>query len=231
MSATIGLKRRYTDPHLDFYTPPSSPDLYNDDNEKQGEQTHGSVEPSTPPVSNSSTLDQPTSLLLQQNELKADDYSPTEYQLNEPCLEEDHTYLTRCGTLPMMSEADALTSDAWLAPTTQDSSHPLDSKSHTKSNKEYPYTLVEAQHSATFSSCSRSFTKSRHALRRSTTVNFGDLSLEEESALEAEIATRRAARRASTRKPHTYADTDDEDDSRVMIGTRIAEGHRNYQLM
>ncbi|KAI9311852.1 hypothetical protein BX666DRAFT_2021189 [Dichotomocladium elegans] len=46
----------------------------------------------------------------------------------------------------------------------------------------------------------------------------------------AEIAARQAARRASKRSRKTYADEDDEDD-RILMGTRVAEGHRNYQLM
>ncbi|KAI8086396.1 uncharacterized protein BX664DRAFT_282297 [Halteromyces radiatus] len=59
-------------------------------------------------------------------------------------------------------------------------------------------------------------------------IDLGNLSDEEEAVLEAEIAARRAARRSRRRKH--YADTDDEDDH-VQIGTRVAEGHRNYQLM
>ncbi|KAI8341139.1 hypothetical protein BC941DRAFT_347147 [Chlamydoabsidia padenii] len=59
-------------------------------------------------------------------------------------------------------------------------------------------------------------------------IDLGPLDDEEEAVLEAEIAARRAARRSRRRKH--YADTDDEDDQ-VKIGTRVAEGHRNYQLM
>ncbi|CAO3585740.1 unnamed protein product [Absidia cylindrospora] len=59
-------------------------------------------------------------------------------------------------------------------------------------------------------------------------IDLGNLDDEEEAALEAEIAARRAARRSRRRKH--YADTDDEEDQ-VQIGTRVAEGHRNYQLM
>lgn len=68
--------------------------------------------------------------------------------------------------------------------------------------------------------------------RRGTHVDLSDLDTEEQAALEAEITARRAARRASRRK-RTYADRDDDDDldDSVTIGTRIAEGHQNYQLM
>ncbi|ORZ01468.1 hypothetical protein BCR43DRAFT_434544 [Syncephalastrum racemosum] len=68
--------------------------------------------------------------------------------------------------------------------------------------------------------------------RRGTHVDLSDLDTEEQAALEAEITARRAARRASRRK-RTYADRDDDDDldDRVTIGTRIGEGHQNYQLM
>lgn len=61
-----------------------------------------------------------------------------------------------------------------------------------------------------------------------TRIDLGPLNHEEEAVLEAEIAARRAARRSRRRKH--YADTDDEDDQ-VQIGTRVAEGHRNYHLM
>jgi hypothetical protein len=55
--------------------------------------------------------------------------------------------------------------------------------------------------------------------------DLGDLAPEEQLILEQEIAARRAARRASRRR------MEEEDDERVLIGTRVAEGHRNYQLM
>ncbi|SAM05285.1 hypothetical protein [Absidia glauca] len=61
-----------------------------------------------------------------------------------------------------------------------------------------------------------------------TRIDLGPLNHEEEAVLEAEIAARRAARRSRRRKH--YADTDDEDDQ-IQIGTRVAEGHRNYHLM
>ncbi|KAI8581499.1 hypothetical protein K450DRAFT_231587 [Umbelopsis ramanniana AG] len=55
--------------------------------------------------------------------------------------------------------------------------------------------------------------------------DLGDLAPEEQLILEQEIAARRAARRASRRR------LEEEDDERVLIGTMVAEGHRNYQLM
>ncbi|KAI8344703.1 hypothetical protein BC941DRAFT_478268 [Chlamydoabsidia padenii] len=59
-------------------------------------------------------------------------------------------------------------------------------------------------------------------------IDLGQLSDKEEAVLEAEIAARRAARR---RRQH-YADSDDdEQNEQIQIGTRVAEGHRNYQLM
>ncbi|KAI7857813.1 hypothetical protein BDC45DRAFT_434825 [Circinella umbellata] len=62
--------------------------------------------------------------------------------------------------------------------------------------------------------------------------DLGDLNREEQEALKAEITQRRAARRVSKlRRRKTYADEDDHDDDRVVVGTRVAEGHRNYPLM
>lgn len=74
----------------------------------------------------------------------------------------------------------------------------------------------------------------RHPHRHTTPPDLGELGPEEQAALETEITARRAARRASTRRPppRSYADIDDDDDDdRVLVGTRVAEGHRNYQLM
>ncbi|KAL9546215.1 hypothetical protein MBANPS3_006771 [Mucor bainieri] len=76
------------------------------------------------------------------------------------------------------------------------------------------------------------------ARRRTTTPDLGALNAEEQAALEAEITARRQARRASKRlQSGSELDYDDgykdndEDDDRVVIGTRVSEGHRNYQLM
>lgn len=77
------------------------------------------------------------------------------------------------------------------------------------------------------------------ARRRTTTPDLGTLNAEEQAALEAEITARRQARRASKRLQSgsdlDYADgyykDNDEDEDRVVIGTRVSEGHRNYQLM
>ncbi|CDH54624.1 phosphatidylinositol-4-phosphate 5-kinase its3 [Lichtheimia corymbifera JMRC:FSU:9682] len=79
----------------------------------------------------------------------------------------------------------------------------------------------------------RASLRSSMSMRRARPSSILDLDPEEQAALKVEIASRRAARRASTRKRRTYADTDDEDDHQdhIRIGTRIAEGHRNYQLM
>ncbi|KAG0793158.1 hypothetical protein G6F29_005490 [Rhizopus arrhizus] len=71
-------------------------------------------------------------------------------------------------------------------------------------------------------------TLSRH--RHTLTPDLGELGPEDQAALEAEITARRAARRASRKMQNQY-DEDDEDDDKVLIGTRVAEGHRNYQLM
>ncbi|KAI9280007.1 hypothetical protein BY458DRAFT_553428 [Sporodiniella umbellata] len=70
-------------------------------------------------------------------------------------------------------------------------------------------------------------TLSRH--RRTLTPDLGELRPEEQAALEAEITARRAARRASRRVQ--YHGDDENDDNRVLIGTRVSEGHENYQLM
>ena len=62
--------------------------------------------------------------------------------------------------------------------------------------------------------------------------DLGDLNSEEQETLKAEITQRRVARRVSKlRRRKTYADEDDHDDDRVVVGTRVAEGHRNYPLM
>lgn len=63
--------------------------------------------------------------------------------------------------------------------------------------------------------------------RHTITPNLGELSLEEQDTLKEVIAERMQARRASKRNMCE----DEEDEDRVAIGTRVAEGHRNYQLM
>lgn len=58
-------------------------------------------------------------------------------------------------------------------------------------------------------------------------MDLGDLDNDEQVALEEEIKARRLARRTKT-----YADDEDEDTmSHITIGTKVAEGHRNYPLM
>jgi hypothetical protein len=54
------------------------------------------------------------------------------------------------------------------------------------------------------------------------TVNLGELDQDEQAILEADIKARKKTRRRASKY--------DEDD-RVIIGTRVSEGHRNYQLM
>lgn len=110
--------------------------------------------------------------------------------------------------------------------TTQSSPLPLTSYHTTQKNvSERP-----------LSSSTISLTKNK---RRTTTPDLGNLDPEEQAALEAEITARRQARRVS-RRNMSYCDPDElenqieieeEDDERVMIGTRVSEGHRNYQLM
>ncbi|KAF7723365.1 Phosphatidylinositol-4-phosphate 5-kinase [Apophysomyces ossiformis] len=63
-----------------------------------------------------------------------------------------------------------------------------------------------------------------------TAPDLGELDEDEQAALEIEIAARRAARRASRRRMRSTSGHD-EDDDRVVIGTRVGEGHRSYQLM
>lgn len=72
-------------------------------------------------------------------------------------------------------------------------------------------------------------TVSKKNRRRTTTPDLGNLDLEDQAALEAEITARRQARRVSRR--NMVYDDDGYDDDRVVIGTRVSEGHRNYQLM
>ncbi|KAI8991145.1 hypothetical protein BDF20DRAFT_811637 [Mycotypha africana] len=57
--------------------------------------------------------------------------------------------------------------------------------------------------------------------------------MDDEQALEEDIKARRLARRQHNRFHRTYADDDDDIDDRHLphIGTRVTEGHRNYQLM
>lgn len=71
------------------------------------------------------------------------------------------------------------------------------------------------------------------SLRRTTTPDLGHLDSEEQAALEADITARRAARRIS-RRQMSYSEEEEEeeeDNKRVVLGTPVAEGHRNYQLM
>jgi hypothetical protein len=58
-------------------------------------------------------------------------------------------------------------------------------------------------------------------------MDLGHLDNDEQIVLEEEIKARRLARRKKT-----YADDEDEDTmSHLTIGTKVAEGHRNYPLM
>lgn len=60
-------------------------------------------------------------------------------------------------------------------------------------------------------------------------MDLGHLDNDEQLVLEEEIKARRLARRQKT-----YADDRDEDEqdgTLIAIGTRVAEGHRNYQMM
>lgn len=94
-----------------------------------------------------------------------------------------------------------------------------------------PNSIVNALHKVdTFMTTGSNRNPNRTSLdkleRKSTFgPDLGDLAPEEQIILEQEIAARRAARRASRRR------LEEEDDERVLIGTRVAEGHRNYQLM
>jgi hypothetical protein len=61
-------------------------------------------------------------------------------------------------------------------------------------------------------------------------MDLGDLDEEEHDVLRKEIRARRLIRK----QKKTYADDDMDDsesESRVKIGTRVSEGHRNYQMM
>lgn len=61
-------------------------------------------------------------------------------------------------------------------------------------------------------------------------MDLGPLDNDEQNVLEEDIRARRLARRQQHKR--TYADDDDdEEESRTTIGTRVAEGHRNYQMM
>ncbi|KAI9262944.1 hypothetical protein EDC94DRAFT_607877 [Helicostylum pulchrum] len=89
------------------------------------------------------------------------------------------------------------------------------------------------------SSSTISLNNTKKHRRRITTPDLGNLDPEEQAALEAEITARRQARRVS-RRNMSYSEQgeiildqryEEEDDERVMIGTRVSEGHRNYHLM
>ncbi|ORZ13267.1 hypothetical protein BCR42DRAFT_73677 [Absidia repens] len=98
-----------------------------------------------------------------------------------------------------------------------------------RSSSMIPNTRVNAAAHADYTHSSPANTSTTSTATGSVSkIDLGHLDDEEEAVLEAEIAARRAARRSRRRKH--YADTDDEEDH-VRIGTRIAEGHRNYQLM
>lgn len=60
-------------------------------------------------------------------------------------------------------------------------------------------------------------------------LDLGELDPEEQDALREEIRARKLARK----QKKTYADDadDSEDETRINIGTRVSEGHRNYQMM
>lgn len=89
------------------------------------------------------------------------------------------------------------------------------------------------------SSSTISLNNTKKNRRRTTTPDLGNLDPEEQAALEAEITARRQARRVS-RRNMSYSEQgeiildqryEEDDDERVMIGTRVSEGHRNYHLM
>ncbi|RUS22827.1 hypothetical protein BC938DRAFT_475182 [Jimgerdemannia flammicorona] len=86
--------------------------------------------------------------------------------------------------------------------------------------------LIEVESTVDASSVSGPRRRDPLARRNTYGPEFGHLDADEQFALETEIAARRAARRASKRRKEQV-----EDDDRVMIGTRIAEGHANYILM
>lgn len=88
----------------------------------------------------------------------------------------------------------------------------------------YPNMLQKTESTGGIANPSR-FSGDRLERRSTVGPDLGGLAPDEQLILEQEIAARRAARRASRRRQET------EDEDRVMIGTRVAEGHRNYQLM
>lgn len=75
--------------------------------------------------------------------------------------------------------------------------------------------------------------RSSTASDRRTTIthDLGNLDPEEQAALQADINARKAARRASKRYTSYSEGEDDDHNSLMAIGTRVSEGHRNYQLM
>jgi hypothetical protein len=95
---------------------------------------------------------------------------------------------------------------------------------HASSLNGYPNLLHRTESTGGIPNPSR-FSVDRLERRSTVGPDLGELAPEEQLILEQEIAARRAARRASRRRQ------EEEDEDRVLIGTRVAEGHRNYQLM
>ncbi|KAI9493813.1 hypothetical protein BDB00DRAFT_355503 [Zychaea mexicana] len=145
-------------------------------------------------------------------------------------------------TLPTITTSDFTTSSIVGATTTTTANgRPSSWNYHQTSSNEPPLHIIPSWRTEPLLSSQSSSTGTGVAAAAATTTSasvrrpdLGELNIEEQEALKAEITQRRAARRVSKLKRRkTYADEeeDDDDEERVFVGTRVAEGHQNYPLM
>lgn len=129
-----------------------------------------------------------------------------------------------------LNNSSIIAPDSTLSPNTDNyKKHRTESPCHS-STVLYPLEFSQSSPLPLSNAPIRQHRSSTVSDRRTITPDLGALDAEEQAALQAEIAARRAARRAS-RRQMSYSEEEDEDDNRVAIGTRVSEGHRNYQLM
>lgn len=240
-------------------TPPTSPNpdlVFKSSTLVIQQQSSDHIAPSTPPPSRSSTLKKS----IPMNSTHTNDYSSSRKFPEPPTTtggsklladvqttqeattsNQQHDDHPLCNKENANDEQAVEATEAAATTTIFDPLHPLahDNEPSTTAPVNIPQRPIRDSDSGrhtftqTINNYRRTSLRSSMSMRRARHSSILDLDPEEQAALKVEIASRRAARRASTRKRRTYADTDDEDDHQdhIRIGTRIAEGHRNYQLM